>query len=128
MILSLFGKAVPARQVAVMRDVEAQGLDHSGPRRKGFDRRLIRLLGKEASLFLQRPEFFQHFVDFFRSRCYIPRIRTGRGAEPVQKLLPHLFLIPGLRHQCSRFVHELVGHMHGSARHVQYHIVAVVLI
>ena len=114
MVLALLREAVAAGQVAVMGDVEAEGLDHGGTFLKVDDPVLIGILREKRPLVLQGLHVLQHLPDLsFRPSA----------AQPGDDLLRLMLLI-----EADDLVCQLIHHMDRSAVHIQDNIVTVVII
>ena len=100
-ILALAGKAVGAVQVAGMRDVKAQGLDHAGGLLLQFSGHGLKHVRREqGSLFLQGGNLIPALPDF---RGILPET----GGHFRNDLLPGFLLIAA-----DDLIGDLIHHMH----------------
>ena len=115
MVLALLRKAVAAGQIAVMGDVQAQGLDYSRTLLEINDFILICIFRKEDALTGQLLHIFQHLAD----------VALGPA---VLQFRDNLIRLTGLVYQADNLVSQLVHHMDSPAVHVQDDVISIIIV
>ena len=124
MVLPLLCEAVLAGQVAVVCDVEAEGLHHRLPFLEVKDIILVDVRREQLSLCRQFQDLVHSFPQFLR--------RTGQPLMAAQGLFHRRRILHALLRQRLRqgndVIDQIVHHMDGTAVHIHHDIVSIAFI
>ena len=124
MVLSLFREAIPAGQVTVMSDMEAQRLYHRLPLFEIIDIILIHIRGKQLSCRFQLQYLFHGFSQYL---CRVLKLLSA-GQILHEGFCTLHTAGRQLLNQRNNIIYHIIHYMNGTAVYIQDYVVPIAFI